>query len=209
MTTPPCPQQSNAQTIASYEAHVPAYIAGTAQEVSGPAKDWIDAALDGLAPGARLLELGSAFGRDARYIMGRGYRLECSDATQGFIEHLRAQGFTARRFNALTDELDHPYDLIIANAVLLHFTRAECAYVLAKLAAAVRPGGRCAFSLKQGDGEEISTMKLNAPRYFCYWQPGDLPEILRAAGFAGWDIATANTDRKHAQWIYVIAHMAG
>ncbi|WP_297369927.1 methyltransferase domain-containing protein [Acidocella sp.] len=200
---------SNAETLASYEAAARAYIEGTPGEVSGPVRDWLERALAGVATEARLLELGSAFGRDARYVMARGYRLECTDAVEVFVSHLRARGIAARRFNALRDELTGPYELILANAVLLHFTPVECARVLAKMAGALAPSGRFAFSLKRGNGEEVSSAKLNAPRYFCYWQPEALPALLTEAGFARCEIETAHSARTEADWIYVIATKAG
>lgn len=196
---------SNEQTLRTYDAHVTDYVAGTAQVVSGPSKDWIDAALRGLPPDARILELGSAFGRDAAYIQQRGFRVECTDASQGFLDYLRDEGFDVRLFNALTDTLTEDYDLILANAVLLHFNRDEFQTVLGKMAGALKPGGRFAFSLKRGDGEDWSTMKLNAPRYFCYWQPEQLPPLIQMAGFEHWDVSSVETQRRHAEWIYAIA----
>jgi SAM-dependent methyltransferase len=196
---------TNRETLRSYEGHIDDYIEGTAQVVSGEAKDWIDAALAGLPAGAGLLELGSAFGRDAAYIAAQGFDIDCTDAAPGFVSYLRARGFAARHFNVLTDGLERPYDLILANAVFVHFDRGEFAFVLAKLRAALRPEGRLAFSLKRGAGEEWSSAKIGAPRFFCYWQPDDVAAHLAAAGFARWSITSASTSRAHAEWLFVIA----
>ncbi|HUO55273.1 MAG TPA: class I SAM-dependent methyltransferase, partial [Rhodoblastus sp.] len=146
----------NEKTLQSYAARIQTYAEGTAAEVSGPVKDWIDGLLDLLAPSARIFELGAAFGRDAAYMRDRGFAVECADAVPGFVEILRARGLSARLFNALTDDFDGPYDLIFANAVLLHFNGDDCARVLAKLRRALAPRGRLAFSLKRGRGEEWS-----------------------------------------------------
>jgi SAM-dependent methyltransferase len=196
---------SNRQTLNAYAARVQAYVDGTAPEVGGEVKLWIDRLLSGLAPSARMFELGSAFGRDADYIRGRGFVLQCSDAVPGFVALLRARGLEARLFNALTDPLDGPYELIFANAVLLHFTAQELDCVLVKLRAALAPGGVLAFSLKQGEGEEWSSAKLDAPRFFRYWRAQDLPARLAAAGFARWEIVEARTSRAHADWLFVTA----
>ncbi|MCR6630670.1 MAG: class I SAM-dependent methyltransferase [Magnetospirillum sp.] len=146
---------ANRETLRSYEDRVREYIDGTLQVVTGEAKDWIDAALANLPSGARLVELGSAFGRDAAYVASRGFDVECTDAVPGFVSHLRAHGFNARLFNALTDDLDGRYDLILANAVMLHFDRGEFALVLGKLLRSLKSGGRFAFSLKRGQGEGL------------------------------------------------------
>jgi SAM-dependent methyltransferase len=197
---------TNRETLRSYQAHVQDYIERTAQTVTGAAKDWIDAALSGLPAEARLIELGSAFGRDAAYIAARGFAVECTDAVADFVAHLHAKGFAARRFNALTDDLQDRYDLILANAVMLHFNRSEFALVLKKLSRALKSGGRFAFSLKGGQGESWSTGKIGAPRFFCYWERETLEPFLRDAGFARWTVETVHTDRAHAEWLFVIAH---
>ncbi len=196
---------TNSATLQSYEDRTAAYIDGTSQVVAGASKAWIDAALDGLPADARILELGSAFGRDAAYIAARGFAVGCTDAVPSFISHLRDKGFPARRLNVLTDPIEGRYDLILANAVLLHFDRREFVVVLEKLARAAARGGRIAFSLKRGIGETWSTDKLGAPRYFCYWEPDALKPILDRVGFARWTVDEAQTDRAHAAWLYVIA----
>jgi len=200
---------SNETTLRTYRDHVQDYIDGTAQTVSGATKDWIDAALSGLPLSAHLLELGSAFGRDAAYIASHGFALDCTDAVPDFVACLQAAGHTARLFNALTDALDRPYDLIFANAVMLHFTRDEFAFVLGKMRRALVPGGRFAFSLKRGQGESWSSAKVGAPRFFCYWEPEPLELVLRAADYATWTIGEARTGRAHPDWLYVIARAPG
>lgn len=192
--------QSNDKTLQSYASRLQAYVEGAAPVVGGEVKDWIDSLLAGLKPSASILELGSAFGRDAAYIQGRGFTIHCTDVVPGFVALLRGRGLNARLLNILTDAPERTYDLIFANAVLLHFTRAEFASALAKLRAALVPGGRLAFSLKRGRGEEWSSAKLDAPRYFHYWERQNLPPLLRAAGFASWEIAGTR-----AGWLFVTA----
>jgi SAM-dependent methyltransferase len=196
---------SNSETLRSYEGGIEKYIEGTSQNVAGAAKDWIDAALSGLPAGAKVLELGSAFGRDAAYIASKGFAVECTDAVPGFVAELSARGFSARSFNALTDELDDRYDLIFANAMMLHFDRGEFAFVLKKIRLALKSGGVFAFSLKGGQGESWSSAKIGAPRFFCYWERENLEPRLRDAGFKAWTIEQATTQRDHADWLFIIA----
>jgi len=196
---------SNAGTLQSYQDHVQDYIDGTSQTVSGAAGSWIDAALSGLPTTARLFELGSAFGRDAAYMAAKGYAVDCSDAVPAFVASLTARGLSARVFNLLTDELTDSYDLVLANAVLLHFTRDEFLFALKAVCRSLTAGGRFAFSLKRGQGEEWSSAKLGAPRFFCYWQPEQLEPLLAEAGFSSWTVETAVTQRAHADWLFVIA----
>ncbi len=196
---------SNAGKLQSYAGHIQDYIDGTSTKVEGGLKSWLDAALAGFSAEARIVELGSAFGRDAAYVLSQGFRIECTDAVSGFVQALEAKGFAARLFNALTDDLPGPYDLILANAVMLHFTRDELALVLGKMRRALGPGGRFAFSLKRGQGEAWSSEKIGAPRFFCYWEQDRLVPVLSDAGFSAWTIDAASMQRAHAEWLFVIA----
>lgn len=129
---------------------------------------WLDEAVAGLPSNARILELGSGFGRDAEYLAGLNYSVECTDAAQAFVDLLNKRGLNARKLNVIADGLDGSYNLVLANAVLLHFTREQTKEVLRKVLASLKPGGTFAFTLKQGDGEKWTEEKLGAPRYFCF-----------------------------------------
>jgi 2-polyprenyl-3-methyl-5-hydroxy-6-metoxy-1,4-benzoquinol methylase len=198
---------NNSETLRSYEARVTAYTEGTSQTVHGPAKAWIDSILNELQQNAKILEIGSAHGRDAIYFREMGFKIECTDAVSGFVSQLRASGFDARLFNVLSDELNEKYDLIFANAVLLHFDRSEFILVLRKLRSALKHGGQLAFSLKQGRGEAWSREKIDAPRYFSYWERENLEPLLAATDFTKWTIEESHTGRAHAEWLFVTAYV--
>lgn len=195
---------SNERTIQSYENHVQEFIDGTPQKVDGSLKALFTTATAGLPKKARILELGSGFGRDADYLQSLGYKVVCTDATQAFVDLLTQKGLPAHKLNALTDDLGGPYDLVVANAVLLHFTREETRRVLQKVFDALRPGGTFLCTLKQGEGESWSTNKLGAPRFFCYWEEDDIRQFLQAAGFTNVDIIS-NVATKNALWLHIIA----
>src|SRR5450432_3710852 len=167
--------ETNRRTLESYEQRVPEYLAGTSHVLSGPEKDWIDTILNGLPQNSKVLEIGSGPCRDAVYIRKQGYDVTCTDAASAFVYHLRGLGLEAETLNVLDDPIPPGYDLIFANSVLLHFNREEFVTVLTKIGTALETGGQFAFSLKRGDTDEWSHHKLQAPRYFCYWQPDALP----------------------------------
>ena len=182
----------NDRTLAAYEAHVVEYLATSSPVVSPVLAGWLD---DVLAPypRARVLEIGSGPGTIAEHLMANGHQVDLTDATTAFVEHLRQRGHPVSVLNVLTDPVPAGYDVILANAVFLHLTREQLTETLARLQAALAPGGRLAFTVKQGDGEEWSTEKLGAPRYFCYWQPEPLRDVVVAAGFTpvqvtGWSM---------------------
>jgi predicted TPR repeat methyltransferase len=196
---------SNQQTVQTYEDHVQDYIDGTPQSVDGILKNWLDKTLELTPPDARILELGSAMGRDATYLQQKGYTVECTDVTEGFVKLLQDKGFNARKLDAVTDDIAGPYDLILASAVLLHFTREETAQVLHKVYEALSDGGLFAFTLKEGEGEEWSNEKLGAPRFFCYWTADQIAEYLQDAGFEKIDITAGQGGSRNVSWVQIIA----
>lgn len=132
----------------------------------------------------RILEIGSGTGKDAKYIASKGYPIELTDASQGFIDHLRTKGFEPRLLNAIEDELGENYDMIFADAVFLHFTEPELRLVLNKVHEALKPTGRLAFTLKAGEGEESTIRKMDGPRYFHFWLEDEITQILQETGFS-------------------------
>jgi SAM-dependent methyltransferase len=196
---------ANARTISAYDQYAQRYIDQTTREVTGAAKEWLDRAVAGVQRGARILELGSASGRDAAYLRDLGYQVRCTDATPAFVAALRARGIAASQLNAITDDLPGDLDVVLADAVLLHFTRREFTAVTAKVRRALRPGGRFAFTVKLGDGEDWSSARLGAPRFFCYWREPRVRVVLSAAGFPGADIRKARGRAGDKDWLHVVA----
>lgn len=194
------------KTLHSYERQCQAYIDNTTQQVTSGLKKWIDAAVAGLKPDAKIFEIGSGFGRDAAYISAKGFSVICSDASKKFVTHLQSQGFHASTYNMLTDPFPETYDLIFANAVLLHLTRQDFRTVLGKIYTALKNSGHTAFSLKQGHGEGWSNEKISAPRFFCYWQHKEIEALLAAQGFEDWLINEEDSGQNSPSWLRVIAY---
>lgn len=196
--------EANNRTIESYNAHIQEYIDGTPHEVLGVVKDWLDGSLADVPKDARILEFGSAFGRDAKYLAGLGYTVECTDATPAFVDLLQQKGFDAKVLNAITDELPQGLDFVLANAVLLHFNRDEAVLVIKKVFDSLNTNGKFAFTLIQGEGEGWSEKKLGAPRFFCYWTEPQIRDVLESTGFGDVEIS-GDKAAANATWLQIVA----
>lgn len=157
------------RTIAAYERGVEAYLAGSPTGVVRPVALLLQQLVDSV-PGGQVLELGSGPGREAAYLEDRGLRVYRSDATPAFVERLRQAGHRARLLDVRYDDLCGPFDAVLANAVLLHLDRRDFARALRACREATRPGGVFALTLKEGDAEAWSDVKLGQPRWFVYWR---------------------------------------
>ena len=169
----------------------------------GPNDQLIDLLAERVRPGARVLEIGSGTGRDALELERRGFVVRRTDATQAFIDMMRADGYAVDRLNALTDDFGGPYDAIFADAVFLHFDRPGLAQVLRK---AARSAPVLVFATREGKGEEWSDRNLDLPRHFVLWQEDALREVLTNAG---WEVQRLDRgEGKFGMWFYVLATRA-
>lgn len=187
-------------TIATYEATAQAY---RDLDFRGPKMLGFLDRLAELVPQGNVLELGSGPGFDASYLEQRGLRVTRTDATRAFVEMMRTDGHEARVLDVRSDDLGGPYDAVLANAVLLHLTRAEFCDVLGRAARAVAGGGLIAMTLKEGDGETWSSARLGLPRHFTYWRE---PEVRSALKLAGWSsLSFEHMPGRNDTWLMVVA----
>jgi 2-polyprenyl-3-methyl-5-hydroxy-6-metoxy-1,4-benzoquinol methylase len=198
-------EDANKTTIDAYENGLEQYNAAAVTTVSGDVKDWVDASLAMLSPGSRILEIGSAHGRDALYMESKGFEVDRTDAAKSFVKYMHDQGHDARLLNVLTDDLGGPYDMVFANAVLLHFNVGQTKAVLKKIKNALEPRGLITFSVKIGEGSEWSNAKLKDARFYTYWQEQPLRELLESVGFAIKYFEQGQTGHNNSGWFHVIA----
>lgn len=152
-----------------------------------------------------MFEVGSGTGRDAFWLRENGWNVQCSDASATFVALLRDTGIPAQQFNLLEDPFpEGSCSAVLANAVLLHFTRDEFRRAVRKVWEALPDGGVFAFTVKEGEGEGWSTAKMGEPRFFTYWGERDLGEAVRDAGFAHVDVEKVLRERGSRLW--VVAH---
>lgn len=173
--------EQNKITIDAYNEEVQAYILQTPsdyQEYHRPMLNWIEAALLDLPLNSRVLEIGSATPRDATFMRSKGYHVQTSDGTAAFVDNLRAKGEDAIKLNVLTDPIPGNYSLIFANAVAPHFTLENMQTFIKKTEESLDTGGRLAFNIKQGLGDQWIDEKFDHKRFIKYWQPEDIRNLL-------------------------------
>lgn len=180
---------ARAATVRAYDASAADYRAGTA-EMPASVQAAVDRYAALLRPGARVLEIGSGSGRDARALESAGLSVRRTDVTPAFVHLLRDSGYQADVVDPLVDDLADPaapgtpYAGVWADASLLHVDRADLPRVLSRLADATEPGGVLFVGLKEGDAEEWSLHgNVTAPRFFTYWREEPLRSALAGAGW--------------------------
>ncbi len=197
---------ANAETLQTYESRADLYRDTSRAPQDGWLMDFFDRIVGSLPPGARVLELGSATGANARVLAGKGLQVHPSDATRSFLEMMRADGLDPAALNALTNDLGGPWEAVVAFAVFLHFSPDELARVLTKVRHGIGAGGVLAITVKEGDGSAWSEHKLGLPRHFTYWRSRLLQELLEANG---WRVESLDCRQGHRdRWLLVLARPA-
>lgn len=192
--------KANQKTLDTYNQGVQDYLDGTTQQVSGFQKDYLDFILRGLPKSAAILEIGSAFGRDAEYMISQGYSPDMTDASNGFVDFLNKKGHLAILLDIINEQPIRGYDLVFANAVFLHFTNDDFAKALINVKNSLKEDGKFAFTLKNGQGEVWSEEKMGAPRYFNFWDEERLVPLLKSLGMIVVDLRLSD-DHK---WLHVL-----
>jgi len=186
------------RTIQSYEGYASQYD-GLCGETPSPN---VEAALRRLVavvkPGAQVLEVGSGPGREADFIESLGARVRRTDATKAFLDLQRQRGKQGELLNLLTDDLEGPYDGIMALCVLIHIDRDHTDDVLDKVAGALRKGGAFLVSVREGSGQTTGNYHMT------YWSRKGFAARLDAAGLKiDWENTHVDSDGE--KWLTFLA----
>ncbi|NBF41873.1 MAG: methyltransferase domain-containing protein [Spirochaetes bacterium] len=106
-----------------------------------------------LPPAAGILELGAGSGRDAAFLLGRGFEVTVLDGSEAMAEraaslHPELAGrIRVHRLPAPLPFPDEAFDAVLSLATLMHLHRASIADVLTECRRVLRPGGTLAVSV--------------------------------------------------------------
>lgn len=191
------------KTIETYRQNFDKYVERTPTEPSGEFREWMDSFASHIPKEGVILEIGSASGRDARYFADKGFKVVCTDIIPEALQKLSDEGFETAEFdfrNEPKPEWAGKFDGFFANAVLLHAPPDVFENALRNVAVVLKENGVAAFSLKTGEGEEITLKKMDAPRYFRYHTEPEIREILSKLPFE--IISMSHADQE--KWLHVV-----
>lgn len=172
---------TNTETVASYEQIARAYAESTAGP-EGVGSAALRRLVTALPTSGRVLELGSGPGWDADFVESFGPSVRRTDVTRAFVEFQQERGKVAEILDAITDEYGGPYDAVLALCVLIHIERGDTAQVLAKVAAALRPGGSFLVSVREGVGDQWEVGESGNRYHVVFWDGDDFQARLASVG---------------------------
>ena len=146
-------QPSEMATIKFYDDHADMYVADT---LDVDMESLYSPFVDLLADGGAILDAGCGSGRDTKAFLESGFQLTAIDASAKMVEMTtRLTGQPAQQIRFQELENREEFDGIWACASLLHVPLVEIDEVLRRFACALRVGGICYLSFKEGNGERI------------------------------------------------------
>lgn len=154
--------------------------------------------------GGLVLDLGCGPGQYAQALESRGLRIVALDLSEGMLLQAQANDI----FRLVCADMRHlPVagglaDGCFACASLLHLPRAQTYRALVEFRRVLRLGGALYTGVKEGDGEEWVADQSGCERFFVYYQPNEIDQLIQAAGFEvvdGW-ISPPGKGQRH-NWI--------
>lgn len=161
-------------TLEYYNRNAGSFISTTVDVEFTDIQDWF---LRYLEPGALILDFGCGSGRDSRYFLSKGFRVEACDGSEEMVRIAsETSGIPVRKM--LFEELDEEerYDGIFACASILHVPFEGLPDILARMERALKNEGTVYVSFKYGNYEG----ERNG-RYFTDMTMDRLQECLKAA----------------------------
>lgn len=162
--------------------------------------------------GAKVFEIGSGDGTNAKYIEELGYDVTASDVAEDFIHAINEKGLKTIKFNVLNDELVQKYSVVFCWRVFVHFTKEDVEKVLQKVYNLLENDGLLIFNvmnreIKNTDGEWVdfsNEYHMGAERYYHYFREKDLNELIHKAGYKIHDFHKEGGENNNKWLVYVL-----
>ena len=134
--------------------------------------DWV---LPGVEDGGRILDVGFGSGRDSLYFSAMGYDVTSLDVSERFVAIGRERLDDVVLLDVREMTYEEEFDLVWANASLLHFDEEDFAEAIVRIESSLQLGGWFYVSLKRGDFEGIRN-----GRFFKFYTQDTLVDAVTA-----------------------------
>ena len=162
-----------------------------------------------IPPGGRILDAGCGSGRDSRYFLQHGYRVEAFDSSIEMCRlasNLIGQTVVQKTFEEI--DCTSAVDGVWACASLVHVRRDRMDAVLERFSSALKPSGAMFVSFKLRDGEWEQDGRL-----FSGYNQNSLQELIKNhPSFVLCSIWTTNDmrpGRTNEKWLNALIRRAG
>jgi SAM-dependent methyltransferase len=166
-----------------YNRNAEAYATNTAQMLD---LEWLEKFTSYVRPGGRILDVGSASGRDSSWFASRGFEVVGIDIAESLVK-MATVTVPGARFAVMNlmdlDFEDQSFDGIWCSCVLLHIPRSDAPAAIRKMGSKLRPDGVFYVLVKEGatDGLEEDSRYKNAVKFSSYFEAWEIRTMLKSA----------------------------
>lgn len=161
---------------------------------------------------AKVFEIGSGDGLNAKFIENLGFEVTASDTADAFIEASQHQGLKTIKFNALKDPFPEKYYAVFCWRVFVHFTTEDALRTIQKVYDTLEDNGIFIFNamnreIKDVDNEWIDfegEYHMGAERYYSYFTKKDLDTIIQKTKFKIEDFHKDGGSNNNKWLVYVL-----
>ena len=161
---------------------------------------------------AKVFEIGSGDGSNAKFIQSLGFDVTASDTADEFIKATQDQGLKTIKFNALKDSFSEKYSAVFCWRVFVHFTKEDALNIIQKVYDTLEDNGIFIFNamnreIKNTDNEWVDfegEYHMGAERYYHYFSQSDLDNIIQKTNFKIEDFHKDGGDNNNKWLVYVL-----
>lgn len=165
-----------------------------------------------LPKNAKVFEIGSGDGTNAKFIENLGFDVTASDVADDFIKATQSQGLKTINFNALEDDFPEKYYAIFCWRVFVHFTKEDAQEIIQKAYDALENNGIFIFNAMNRETKNIDSewldfdneYHLGAERYYNYFTKTDLDDIIQQTKFQIANFEKEGGENNNKWLIYVL-----
>lgn len=165
-----------------------------------------------LPKNAKIFEIGSGNGTNAKYIKSLGFDVTASDTADDFIKATQKQGVKTIKFDALEDNFPEKYFGIFCWRVFVHFTKEDALKIIQKAYNCLEENGIFIFNainkeIKEVDNEWIDfegEYHMGVKRYYNYFLKEDLDSIIKQTPFKIQHFHTEGGENQNKWLVYVL-----
>lgn len=140
---------------------------------------------------AKVFEIGSGDGTNAKFIKNLGFEVTASDTADDFIKTTQKHGLKTIRFDAIEDNFSEKYSAIFCWRVFVHFTKEDAEKIIKKVFDALEDNGIFIFNAINRESKNINSewidfegeYHMGAKRYYNYFNKKDLDNIIQQTNF--------------------------
>lgn len=214
--------EENKKTLEIYKEKAYMYLANNVEhDKIDPAKakqkreklqELITASFLELPKKAKIFEIGSGDGLNAKFIESLGFCVTASDTADDFIEATQKQGVKTIKFDVIEDEFPEKYSAVFCWRVFVHFTKEDALKVIKKVYDNLEDNGIFIFNAINRDINDIDNewidfegeYHMGAERYYSYFSKEDLDKMIGQTNFQIIEFHKEGGENSNKWLVYVL-----